>query len=152
MNASFPGPHLTFCNLGTRKLVNTNMLGVRMCHSLHQVVDHIKMVDNINLEKKSLQRSHLGKREGFRNFHHLLLMKEDIQKGNSHMHLTQSLLRVLFPHVNDLQCTLLSENDAQQHEALQIHFVAGNIGLHPAHLDSKLQFTKANTVANCTLH
>ena len=34
-----------------------------------------------------------------------------------------------FPHINGLQCTLLSENyafDAQQHEALRIHFVAGN--------------------------
>ena len=32
----------------------------------------------------------------------------------------------LFPHINGLQSTLLSENDAQQHEALQIRFVAGN--------------------------
>ena len=60
-------------------------------------------------------------------------MKEDIQKGkwltDSHIHFAQSLLRVQFLHINGLQCTLLSENDAfdaQQHEALQIHFVVGN--------------------------
>ena len=38
-------------------------------------------------------------------------MKEDIQKGkwltDSHIHLAQSLLRVQFPHINGLQCTLL---------------------------------------------
>ena len=46
---------------------------------------------------------------------------------DEHTHLAQSLLRAMqFPHINGLQCTLLSENDAQQHEALQIHSVAGN--------------------------
>ena len=60
-------------------------------------------------------------------------MKEDLQKGkwvtDERIHLVQSLLRAQFPHINGLHCTLLSENDAfdaQQHEALQIHFVAGN--------------------------
>ena len=53
-------------------------------------------------------------------------MKEEIQKGKW---LTDSHMRVQFTHINGLQCTLLSENgafDVQQHEALQIHFVAGN--------------------------
>ena len=60
-------------------------------------------------------------------------MKEDIQKGkwltDEHIHLAQTLLRAQFPNINGLQCPLLSENDAfdtQPHEALQIHFVAGN--------------------------
>ena len=56
-------------------------------------------------------------------------MKEDIQKGNEHIHLAQTLLRAQFPNIIGLQCPLLSENDAfdaQPHEALQIHFVAGN--------------------------
>ena len=56
-------------------------------------------------------------------------MKEDIQKGNEHIHLAQTLLRAQFPNIIGLQCPLLSENDAfdaQLHEALQIHFVVGN--------------------------
>ena len=43
--------------------------------------------------------------------------------------LPQKLLKAQFPHINGQQCTLLSENDGfhtEQHEALQIHFVAGN--------------------------
>ena len=87
-----------------------------------------------NLERIRLQRSHLGKREGFRNFHHSLLRwRKTFKKGkwftDEHIHLAQTLLRAQFPNINGLQCPLLSENDAfdaQPHEALQIHFVAGN--------------------------
>ena len=76
------------------------------------------------------------KREGFRNFYHLLLRRRKALKKESglqiHIHLAQSLLRVQFPHAYQRLGnvhTLLSEKDAfdaQQHEALQIHFVAGN--------------------------
>jgi len=60
-------------------------------------------------------------------------MRDDLLKGewlgDEHIHLSQSLLKAQFPHVNGLQSTLLSENDSfrtEQPDDLQIHFVAGN--------------------------
>ena len=60
-------------------------------------------------------------------------MRDELRKGkwltDEHMNLAQSLLKDQFPHIDGLQTTVLSEKDAfvtQQHEALQIHFVAGN--------------------------
>ena len=55
-------------------------------------------------------------------------MREDLTKGkwltDEHTNLAQSLLKAQFPHINGLQST--DWFVAEQHEALQIHFVAGN--------------------------
>ena len=78
-------------------------------------------------------------------------MKEDLQKGkwltDEHIQLAQKLLKAQFPHINGLQCTLLSENDGlhtQQHEALQIHFVAGNHWVAPSSFEQQVTVYNSN--------
>ena len=45
----------------------------QVCITILYVLFRLYAQKRRNLERKGLQRSHLGKREGFRNFHHLLL-------------------------------------------------------------------------------